>query len=183
MDSFQWTLLGITAVLLCWALGAYNRLQRLRNEIGKAAQQIEEAVERRDELIGGLLTLLRPVDHPSIEPGTLRAVDEASSAILAASEFLRSRPTDGQGPARVALAEVGLQAALSAVIGEVEHDPALRLSPGMLERLAGISEAERKMRFGRQLYNEAVKGYNAALQQWPTRLLRRLFDLQEAAAI
>jgi LemA protein len=183
MDSFQWTLLGITAVLFCWALGAYNRLQRLRNEIGKAAQQIEEAVERRDELIGGLLTLLRPVDHPSIEPGTLRAVDEASSAILAASEFLRSRPTDGHGPARVALAEVGLQAALSAVIGEVEHDPALRLSPGMLERLAGISEAERKMRFGRQLYNEAVKGYNAALQQWPTRLLRRLFDLQEAAAI
>ena len=46
MDSFQWTLLGIAAVLFCWALGAYNRLQRLRNEIGKAAQQIEEAVER-----------------------------------------------------------------------------------------------------------------------------------------
>jgi LemA protein len=110
-------------------------------------------------------------------------VDEVSSAILAASEILRNKPTDAQTPMRVAVAEVGLQAALSAVIAEVERDPALRLSPGMLERLAGISEAERKMRFGRQLYNEAVKVYNAALQQWPTRLLRRLFDLSEAATI
>jgi hypothetical protein len=39
------------------------------------------------------------------------------------------------------------------------------------------------MRFGRQLYNEAVKVYNEALQQWPTRLLRRLFDLSEASTI
>ena len=65
----------------------------------------------------------------------------------------------------------------------VEKTPdglAVRLA---IHEIAGISEAERKMRFGRQLYNEAVKVYNAALQQWPTRLLRRLFDLQEAAAI
>ncbi len=53
----------------------------------------------------------------------------------------------------------------------------------MLERLAGISESERRLRFGRQVYNDAVKVYNAALMQWPTRLLRRLFDLREAAAI
>jgi len=183
MDSVQWTMLGTSAVLLCWALGAYNRLQRLRNDIGKAAQQIEEAVQRRDELIAGLLTLLRPVDHPMLEAGTLQAVDEASSAILAASEVLKNKPSDMHSPGRVAVAEVGLQAALLAVITEVERDAALRLSPGMLERLAGISEAERKMRFGRQLYNEAVKVYNAALVQWPTRLLRRLFDLGEAATI
>ncbi|MFN5723841.1 MAG: LemA family protein [Betaproteobacteria bacterium] len=183
MDSVQWTMLGIVAVLFFWMLGAYNRLQRLRNEIGKAAQQIEEAVQRRDELIGGLLALLRPVASHAVDATSLRAVDEASSAILAASEILRNKPTDAQTPMRVAVAEVGLQAALSAVIAEVERDPALRLSPGMLERLAGISEAERKMRFGRQLYNEAVKVYNAALQQWPTRLLRRLFDLSEAATI
>ena len=52
-----------------------------------------------------------------------------------------------------------------------------------LERLAGISEAERRLRFGRQLYNDAVKGYNAALAQWPTRLLRRLFDWDVAATV
>ncbi len=183
MDSFQWTLLGIVAVLFFWSLGAYNRLQRLRSQIGQAAQQIEEAVQRRDELIAGLLTLLRPVAHPSIEPEVLQAVDEASSAILAASEVLKARPADAQVPARVAVAEVGLQAALSAVIAQVERDPALRLSPGMLERLAGISEAERRMRFGRQLYNDAVKVYNAALAQWPTRLLRRVFDLGAASTI
>ncbi len=183
MDSVQWTMLGITAVLFFWALGAYNRLQRLRNQIGQAAQQIEESVRRRDELIAGLLTLLRPSAQPALEAGLLQAVDEASSAIMAAAEVLKGKPTDAQSPTRVAVAEVGLQAALSTVIAQIERDPALRLSPGMLERLAGISEAERRMRFGRQLYNEAVKVYNAALVQWPTRALRRMFDLHEAVSI
>ncbi len=183
MDSVQWTMLGITAVLFFWALGAYNRLQRLRNQIGQAAQQIEESVRRRDELIAGLLTLLRPAAQPSLDAGLLQAVDEASSAIMVAAERLKAKPSDPGYPSRLAVAEVGLQAALSTVIAQVERDPALRLSPGMLERLAGISESERRMRFGRQLYNDAVKVYNAALLQWPTRLLRRVFDLGEAATI
>lgn len=183
MDSVQWTMLCTAAVLVFWTLGAYNRLQRLRNQIGQAAQQIEVAVQRRDELIAGLLTLLRPVAHPSIEAQALQAVDEASTAILAAAEALKAKPADVGMPSRVAVAEVGLQAALTNLIAQVEQDPALRLSPGMLERLAGISEAERRMRFGRQLYNDAVKVYNAALLQWPTRLLRRVFDLGLAAAI
>lgn len=183
MDSFQWTLLGICSVIFFWALGAYNRLQRHRNQIARAADQIEESVRRRDELIAGLLTLLRPVGLPTIDDAMVTAVDAGSSAILLAAEALKTRPSDPNAPARVGIAEVGLQAALSTVINQVEHDPALRLSPGMLERLAGISEAERRLRFGRQVYNEAVKTYNAALMQWPTRLLRRLFDLREAPTI
>jgi len=183
MDSVQWTMLGTAAVLFFWALGAYNRLQRLRNDIGRAAHQMEEAVRRRDELIAGLSTLLRPVAPNAMDATALQAVDEASSAILAASDVLKNKPTHAQAPKRVSVAEVGLQAALSALIAEVERDPALRLSPGMLERLAGISEAERRLRFGRQLYNDAVKVYNAALKQWPTRLLRGLFDLGEASTI
>jgi len=66
MDSVQWTMLGICSVLFFWALGAYNRLQRLRNQIARAADQIEESVCRRDELLAGFLTLLKPAAHPSI---------------------------------------------------------------------------------------------------------------------
>lgn len=183
MDSFQWTLLSVAVVLVCWMLGAYNRLQRLRGQISLAAQQIDEPVRRRDELIAGLMTLLRPVAQPSIQVEDLQGLDEASSALMAAAEALKARPLAAEPPARLAVAEVGLQAALSAVLRQVEQDPALRLSPGMLERLAGISEAERRLRFGRQLYNDAVKGYNAALAQWPTRLLRRLFDWDAAATV
>lgn len=183
MDSVQWTMLGVVSVIFFWALGAYNRLQRLRNQIARAADQIEESVRRRDELIAGLLTLLKPVTRPLIDEALVQAVDAASSAVIASAEALKSRPTDTTAPTRLGITEVGLQAALSAVIALVEQDPALRLSPGMLERLAGMSEAERRLRFGRQLFNEAVKVYNAALTQWPTRFLRRVFDLQEAAAI
>lgn len=183
MNSVQWSLLGIITVLVLWTLGAYNRLQQMRNRIGQAARGIEEAVRRRDELIAGLLTLLNPARTPAVEAGVLKAMDEASSHIMNASEALLDKPTNATLAQGVAVAEVGLQATLSIVLDRIEQDAALRLSPGMLERLAEISEAERRLRFERHLYNDAVKAYNAALQQWPTRLLRRLFDMDASSTI
>ena len=182
MSELQWVLLGMAAVLISWMLGAHNRLQRLRGLIGQAVQQIDEPVRRRDELLAGLLTLLRSVDH-NIDTQALLAVDEAGSALVAAANALKSKPCGAEPPVRLAVSEVGLQSVLGELIGRIEHEPMLRLMPGMLERLAGISEAERRLRFGRQLYNEAVKTYNAALGQWPTRLLQRLYGLEEAATI
>ena len=117
MDSVQWTMLGICSVLFFWALGAYNRLQRLRNQIARAADQIEESVCRRDELLAGFLTLLKPAAHPSIERTTMEAVDAAGSAILAAAESLKERPVDPALSARVAVAEVGLGGELRQVQG------------------------------------------------------------------
>lgn len=182
MSDLQWTVLTLAVLGMSWMLGAYNRLQRLRNVIGQAVQQIDDPVRRRDELIAGLLTLLRPMAD-RVDPQALHAVDEAGSALLGAADALKAKPCSAEPPVRLALAEVSLQAALSQVIARIESEPTLRLQPGMLERLAGISEAERRLRFGRQLYNESVKAYNAALRQWPTRLLQRLFGLGEAATI
>ena len=182
MSDVQWALLGLSMVLLCWVLGAYNRLQRLRGAIGQAVQQIDEPLRRRDELIAGLLTLLRPVTE-LVDPHALHAVDEAGSALMGAANALKAKPCAPDAPVRLAVTEVSLQAALSLVITRIEQEHGLRLQAGMLERLAGISETERRLRFGRQLYNEGVKAYNAALRQWPTRLLVPLFGMEEAATI
>jgi LemA protein len=133
-------------------------------------------------LVAGLLSLLRPLPD-RVDESTLMAVDEAGTALLAASSALLSRPCSAEGPARLSVAEVGLQVVLGQVLKEVEHDHTLRLLPGMLERMAAISEAERRLRFGRQLYNDAVKQYNAALDEWPTRLLRRPFGWDPAVTV
>lgn len=182
MDLWQWSSLGMVLLLVSWVLGAYNRLQRLRSAIGQAAQQMDEPLRRRDELVAGLLSLLRPLPG-RVEESTLMAVDEAGTALLAASAALLAKPCAADTPARLSVAEVGLQAVLGQVLREVEHDPTLRLLPGMLERMAGISESERRLRFGRQLYNDAVKQYNTALAEWPTRLLCRPFGWDPATTV
>lgn len=182
MSELQWAVLAAAVLVMSWMLGAYNRLQRMRNTIGQAVQQIDEPLRRRDELLAGLLTLIRPLAE-QVDPQLLHAVDEAGSALVSAADALKARPCSADAPHRLAVAEVSLQAALSQVIARIEREPTLRLQPGMLERLAGISETERRMRFGRQLYNEAAKAYNVALQQWPTRLLQRLFGFEEASTI
>lgn len=180
----EWQVLGLVLalVLVSWVLGAYNRLQRMRGTIGQAAQQVDEPLRRRDELIAGLLSLLRPLGERT-DLQALNAVDEAGTALVAAANALLQRPCQAELPMRLGVTEMALQSVLQGLLQEVERDPTLRLLPGMLERLAGISEAERRLRFGRQVYNDAVKAYNAALDEFPTRLLRRAFGLEPAATI
>lgn len=52
-------LLVIAAVLVFWAVGAYNRLVRLRNEIGNAFAQIDVQLKRRHDLIPNLVEVAR----------------------------------------------------------------------------------------------------------------------------
>ncbi|HEY1399205.1 MAG TPA: hypothetical protein VF536_23995, partial [Roseateles sp.] len=43
----NWWLWGLAAVLAFWGIGAYNRVMLLRNEIGKAYAQLDDALTRR----------------------------------------------------------------------------------------------------------------------------------------
>jgi LemA protein len=45
----------VLAVLVFWAVGAYNRLVRLRNSIGNAFAQIDVQLKRRYDLIPNLV--------------------------------------------------------------------------------------------------------------------------------
>ena len=46
MSTTQIILLALGAVLLFWVVGAYNRMVRMRNEIGNAFAQIDVQLKR-----------------------------------------------------------------------------------------------------------------------------------------
>lgn len=76
MSVSEVILLALGATVLFWAVGAYNRLVRLRNEIANAFAQIDVQLKRRHDLIpnlagrrrhgGGLaqLHVVRAFDRP-----------------------------------------------------------------------------------------------------------------------
>jgi LemA protein len=46
-----------------------------------------------------------------------------------------------------------------------------------------LREAEPRMQFVRQLFNDAVQAYNDAAREWPTRLLVRLYGFGTAGRL
>ncbi|MCV4600767.1 LemA family protein, partial [Escherichia coli] len=59
MTTGQWVSWIVLAILVFWAVGAYNRLVRLRNEIANAYAQIDVQLKRRYDLIPNLVETAR----------------------------------------------------------------------------------------------------------------------------
>jgi LemA protein len=172
---------AVLAVLLFWAVGAYNRLVALRNAIGDAWAQIDAPLRRRRELLPQLVGALR--EPLAAEHGALDAVLASSEQAFAASLAVRPRPGDAGAIESLQLAEQVLAGALARLRSLLEQQPALLEDATLAACRAEIDTLEQKLQFRRQLYNQAAHNYNDALRQFPTRLLRPLFRFALAGTL
>ena len=86
MSTTQIILLALGAVLLFWVVGAYNRMVRMRNEIGNAFAQIDVQLKRRHDLIPNLVEVARKyLEH---ERETLERVTAARAQVMAATDMV-----------------------------------------------------------------------------------------------
>lgn len=183
MSGGGWSWLGwaLAAILFFWGIGAYNRLMRLRNAIGEAFRQLDQALTARAEACSKLLTLLRPL--LANEQATFDALETAQLEASSAAQAARAKPYAGDPLAALAVATAVHGAALTRLNSLVEHHGELS---GMSELHALLDELkliERQRAFARQVFNQAVSQYNEALQQFPTRILAGLYGFAEARSL
>lgn len=181
MNAQDIALIGAAALLPFWALGAYNRLMASRNAIGAAWSQFDEALQRRSAAVTGLIDGLR--EPLGVEALTVDSLQQAGLQLDAAAETLRRRPVDAARARALAAAEAPLSAALGRVLALLELHAAVQADAAVAPHLAALRDAAPRLAFARQLFNDAVVAYNAALHQFPTRLVARLFGFVEAGAL
>ncbi|GAP35424.1 LemA family protein [Piscinibacter sakaiensis] len=185
MSSGETLLLAIAAVLVFWAVGAYNRLVRLRHEIARACAPLEAQVRQRDAALRAWVGALRPVLEGADTPAD--AVLAAADQVLVALDRLRLRPTSARAAASLRLADDTLSAARERLLAELPshlHSP--RLSGASLE-VAGPAEelaaAASALGFSRAQFNATVDQYNEAVLQFPTVLIASLFGFRAAGPL
>jgi LemA protein len=171
--------LAAAAVLAFWAIGARNRLMSLRNAIGAAWLQIDALLKRRYALVETLLLELRPsFVH---ESRTLDALLAAAVQLGACADAVRARPSAAAAASSLALAEGVFGQAMSRVLALLDTPPAD--GTDVHPTIAELVDLETRLGFSRQAFNDAVGAFNAALAQFPTRLLSRLFGLRAAGRL
>ncbi|MGH8804217.1 MAG: LemA family protein [Polaromonas sp.] len=169
------------ALLVFWAVGAYNRLMRLKNTIANAFGQIDVQLKRRHELIPQLVDVAK--NHLQHEQGTPEAVVAACQQTLSASDAVRSRPADAGAAAALAAAEQALDDSLGRLFALAEGCPELKADPAIRELGEELTSTENKVGFARQAYNDAVLDYNHAQGQFPALLIARLFGFAPSALL
>ncbi len=181
MSAQQLLLIAGAALAIFWMLGAHNRLVALRNTIIAAWTQVDEALQRRGAAIAALAAGLR--EPLRDEQGTLDTLLAAQARLQGAAAAMRERPALAPRAAALAAAEAALAAALSRLLALLEQHPALAAGEALAPHLAALQDTASRLGFARQWFNDAVGAYNEAVQQFPTRLLSRLFGFGPAGAL
>ena len=173
--------LGLLAVLGLWMLGVYNRITALRAAILVAWAQVELALSARAQALSALLAAV--AEPLTSETAAVDAVAAAQAQVLAATDALRRRPVAADTAAELSKADAVLAAVLVRLVALVEQQATLPALDAVREPLQALHELPPRLAFGRQMFNQAGAAYNAATQQFPTRLLASLFQFGQAGKL
>jgi LemA protein len=170
--------LGIIAVVVFWAVGAYNRLVSLRNMFRNAFAQIDVQLKRRYDLIPNLVETAKA--YMKHERETLERVIAARNTAVTANAAAAADPGNANAMQGLISAEGALTGALGKLFALVEAYPDLKANQNMMQLTEELTGTENKISFARQAFNDAVMTYNTASQQFPTNVIAGMFSFAPA---
>ncbi len=174
------------ALLFFWAVGAHNRLVRLRAAVGKAFAALDQLLVRQLVWVQSCLPESMR-GGPQTTPGELQDEVMASWARLgAASEQFalalaqaRAQPVDGAVMDTLMLAHDALDTAWRSAMHDAippdTHPSAERLQAKWMQLLHQAVPLN-------TAFNDAVESYNAAIGQFPAGLLAKMFGFRAAGS-
>jgi len=144
---------GIIGILV-YAVGIYNTLVRLSNNIDKAWSNIDVTLKQRHDELPKLVQVCN--GYMTHERETLESVTNARSA------YSRSTSVDEK-----AKAENQLTRALGKLFAVAEQYPDLKANQEFLNVQQRISSLESTIADRREFYNDSVNLYNIRIEQIP----------------
>ena len=170
--------LVIIAVVVFWAVGAYNRLVSLRNKFRNAFAQIDVQLKRRYDLIPNLVETAKA--YMKHERETLENVIKARNTAVSANAAASADPGSASAIHGLMAAEGALSGALSRLFALAEAYPDLKANQNMMQLTEELTGTENKISFARQSFNDAVMSYNTSAQQFPTNVIASAFSFGPA---
>lgn len=155
MAGIAWLVVGF---LLAWAVWAFNRLVRQRNQMRTAWADIDVQLTRRHDLVPQLVA-------------TVKGYADHESALLATVTGLRQQALAARGPARLGEVESALELALARLFALREAYPELKASDNFIQLQRDLVQIEDQLQYARRFYNGAVRDYNDTVQRFPDLLV------------
>ena len=157
----------LVAALAAWAMLAFNRLVRLRNQVRTAWADIDVQLQRRHDLVPSLVAAVQA--YAGHESATLQAVSE-----------LRAQALSQTQPARLGEVEASLERELGRLIALKESYPDLKANQNFAQLQQELVQVEEQLQYARRFYNGAVRDYNDGSQRVPDVFVARLAGFKGA---
>lgn len=169
---------AVVLLLLGTCASTYNKLVRLDQTADAQWAQVENAYQRRADLIPNLVATVKGAAE--FERQTITAVTEARSRVGQVA-VPRDITTNPQAFQQYQAAQEQLGGALSRLIAVAESYPTLRATENFRDLQAQIEGTENRITVERMRFNEAAREFNVARASFPTSIVAGLFGDRFAA--
>ena len=158
-------LIVIVAIIILWAIIAYNSLVRKKLKVENSWGQIDVQLQRRFDLIPNLVNCVKGyMEH---EKDTLAKVTELRTAWAKAEKVGEKAELDNQ-----------LSSALKTIMAVSENYPDLKANTNFSELSEELRNTENKISYSRQFYNDSVTMFNTKLEVFPSNIIAKMFNFK-----
>ena len=153
----------------------YNTMVTLDEGISSQWAQVENAYQRRADLIPNLVNTVK--GYADFEKETLTQVIEARSK--ATSVNIEPGNITPEAINQFQNAQAGLSSALSRLMVVVERYPELKANQNFLELQAQLEGTENRISVERRKFNEATRQYNTYIRKFPKNIVAGIFGFDK----
>ncbi|MFO7562588.1 MAG: LemA family protein [Enhygromyxa sp.] len=149
----------------------YNRLISLEQSVEGQWAQVENAYQRRADLVPNLVEIVRGA--AAHERETLQAVTDARAQVGRLD--VGAAFEDPEALARYQAAQEQLSGALTRLLAVAEAYPQIRANENFLALQSQLEGTENRVAVERMRFNEAAREFNTRRQSFPTNLFANMF--------
>jgi len=155
------------AFLTPWLSGcSYNRFVSQEEAIKQQWAQVENQLQRRNDLIPNLVETVK--GYATHEESVFKEIADSRSKLLAA-----------KSPEETIEAANQQTAALGRLLAVVENYPNLKANEQFNRLMDELAGTENRIAVERMRYNQKVQEYNTSRRQFPANLTARVFGFKE----
>jgi LemA protein len=154
---------GIVIIVVLIAIGIYNSIVSLRNQVDNSWSQIDVQLRKRYDLIPNLVETVK--GYAKHERETLEKV------ISARRLGIEAKTVKDQAKAENMITET-----LKSLFALSENYPNLKADQHFLRLMEQLNGIESNIAYSRQFYNDMVMKLNTRIQTFPGNMFARMFN-------
>jgi LemA protein len=156
----------ILAVVVIFAIFAYNSLVRQKLRVKEAWADIDVQLKRRYDLVPNLIESVK--GYLTHEKGVFEKVTEARSKAMSATDSKTKMEAENQ-----------FNQTLKTLFAVAENYPELKANQNFIELQKELVDTEDKIQAARRFYNANVRDYNIAIKVFPKNIFAGIFGFKE----
>lgn len=161
-------ILGVLVLVGVWGITTYNSLVRDNEAINGQWAQVENQLQRRNDLIPNLVATVK--GYATHEQTVFDDIANARAKLAGASTVDQKAQAAGE-----------LQSALSRLLVVVENYPTLKADAQFQALMDELSGTENRLAVERMRFNELVKVFDTRVKQFPMSVFAGITGMQQRA--